>query len=79
MKGNASTAVAGVFSGQLFNFLIGFAGSFLIQSLDGEFEFVIFAFQGNTFDVLSDSIVIVVLVSGLALLLAIFVIVWRTR
>jgi Ca2+/Na+ antiporter len=31
----ASTAVAGIFSGQLFNFLIGFGASLVIQSIDG--------------------------------------------
>jgi sodium/potassium/calcium exchanger 6 len=36
-KGRASTAVSGVFSGQLFNFLIGFGASLLIQSSEGEY------------------------------------------
>jgi Ca2+/Na+ antiporter len=36
-RGRAATAVSGIFSGQLFNFLIGFGASLLIQSLDGEF------------------------------------------
>jgi len=34
-RGRASTAVSGIFSGQLFNFLIGFGSSLLIQSSDG--------------------------------------------
>lgn len=34
-KGRASTAVSGVFSGQLFNFLIGFGASLSMQSSDG--------------------------------------------
>jgi hypothetical protein len=38
-KGNAATAVAGIFSGQLFNFLFGFGISLVFQSLDGEYKF----------------------------------------
>jgi hypothetical protein len=34
-KGRGSTAVSGIFSGQLFNFLIGFGASLLAQSDDG--------------------------------------------
>jgi Ca2+/Na+ antiporter len=33
----AATAISGIFSGQLFNFLIGFGFSMVIQSLDGEY------------------------------------------
>ena len=40
-KGHASTAIAGVFSGQLFNYLVGFGGSLLVQSLDGELRTLI--------------------------------------
>ncbi len=36
-KGRASTAVGGIFPGQLFNFLIGFGFSLMIQSQDGPF------------------------------------------
>jgi Ca2+/Na+ antiporter len=36
-RGRASTAVSGVFSGQLFNFLIGFGASLVLQSIDGEY------------------------------------------
>ncbi len=32
---NPKTAVAGIFSGQLFNFFLGFSISLLIQSIDG--------------------------------------------
>lgn len=64
-RGRASTAVSGVFSGQLFNFLIGFGASLLIQSTNGEFEFSIFSFQGSSFEILSDSIAVLVIVSGL--------------
>lgn len=64
-RGRASTAVSGIFSGQLFNFLIGFGSSLLIQSSDGEFEFDIFSFKGETFEILSDLIAVLVIVSGL--------------
>lgn len=63
-RGRAATAVSGIFSGQLFNFLTGFGASLLIQSLDGEFEFDIFSFDGSTFDVLSDSIAAFVIGAG---------------
>lgn len=64
-RGRASTAISGIFSGQLFNFLIGFGALLIIQSFDGEFQFDIFSFEGSTFDVLSDSIVLLVIGSGL--------------
>ncbi len=64
-RGRASTAVSGVFSGQLFNFLIGFGSSLLLQSAEGEFTFSIFSFTGSTFAILSDSIAVLVIVSGL--------------
>lgn len=35
--GNSATAVSGIYSGQLFNFLLGFGVSLLIQSIDGEY------------------------------------------
>lgn len=35
-KGNAATAIAGIFSGQLFNFLIGFGTSLIIQAINGK-------------------------------------------
>jgi len=64
-RGRASTAVSGIFSGQLFNFLIGFGSSLLIQSSDGEYEFDIFSFKGSTFEILSDSVVVLIITSGL--------------
>lgn len=33
--GNSGTAIAGIYSGQLFNFLLGFGVSLFIQSIDG--------------------------------------------
>lgn len=36
-KGYASTAVAGVFSGQLMNFLLGMGISNVLNSIDGEY------------------------------------------
>jgi Ca2+/Na+ antiporter len=48
-RGRASTAVSGIFSGQLFNFSIGFGSSLLLQSSSGEYEFDIFSFNGSTF------------------------------
>lgn len=39
-KGYSSTAVAGIFSGQLLNFLIGFGIALILNSLnDGEYSF----------------------------------------
>ena len=78
-KGNASTAVAGVFSGQLFNFLVGFAGSLFIQGLDGDVDFALFDFEGSVFDIISDSIVMVVIVSILFYLILMLVISWKTK
>lgn len=34
-RGRAATAVSGIFSGQLFNFLIGFGASLIVQSAGG--------------------------------------------
>lgn len=34
-SGNTGTAVSGIFSAQLFNFLIGFGASLMIQSING--------------------------------------------
>ena len=36
-KGNDCTAITGIFSGQLLNFLIGFGASLIINSLTGEY------------------------------------------
>jgi Ca2+/Na+ antiporter len=78
-RGRAGTAVAGVFSGQLFNFLIGFGASLLIQSSEGEYAFDIFSFKGNTFEVLSDSIALLVIVAGLIHFSLIFYTVMKKR
>lgn len=71
--GNPKTAVAGIFSGQLFNFLLGFGMSLFIKSLKGTYDFKIFAFSGSTYDKVSDSIVVLVIVAGLVYLSYVFV------
>ena len=74
-KGNCSTAISGIFSCQLFNFLIGFGVSLFIQSLDGEYEFLIFDFKGSTYDKISDSIILLVMAGVFVYLATIFIIV----
>ena len=76
-RGLSSTAVSGVFSGQLLNFLIGFGMAKIITSIsDGEVDFNIFDITGNTFDVLSDLIVVIVIVMSFIYMIVIaFVIV----
>ena len=77
--GNAETAVAGIFSGQLFNFLIGFGFSLFIHSSKGEYEFEIFNISGGIFDILSDSIIVLVICAGFIYLIYVFVIVIKTK
>lgn len=76
-KGYSSTAVAGIFSGQLLNFLIGFGVTLILNSKGGEYEFQIFKISRSSFDLLSDTIV--VLVIGLAFIymvtLAVFIVI----
>jgi Ca2+/Na+ antiporter len=61
-RGYSSTAVSGVFAGQLLNFLFGFGVALTIKSLSkGEYNFQIFSIQGDTYDKWSDFIVIVVI------------------
>ena len=71
--GNAKTAIAGIFSGQLFNFALGFGVSLFIQSMSGEYEYKIFDFQGSTYDKVSDSIVMVVIVGSLVYLIYVLI------
>lgn len=78
-KGNCSTAVSGIFSCQLFNFLIGFGVSLLVKSLNGSFDYLIFDFKGNAYEKISDSIVIMVIASTLLYLIYIFVTVIKQR
>lgn len=66
--GNPRTAVAGIFSGQLFNFLLGFGISLFMKSLKGAYEYRIFKFGGDKYDIISDSIVVVVIIAGLVYL-----------
>lgn len=64
--GNAQTAVAGIFCGQLFNFLIGFGAILTMQSIsNGTYEFNIFKFNGNNaYESLSFSIALLVICFG---------------
>jgi len=78
-KGKAATAVSGIFSGQLFNFLIGFGCSLVVQSLNGEYAFNIFKFSGSSFEIISDSIVVLVICSGLFYMGTVFYTVIRTK
>lgn len=78
-KGNPNTAVAGIFSGQLFNFLLGFGVSLMIQSINGEYEYKIFDFKGTTYDKISDAIVMSVIVSGLVYLIIAVVITIKNK
>lgn len=77
--GNASTAVAGVFSGQLFNFLLGFGCSLILQSIDGEYSFQIFYIHGEIFEILSSSIVLLVLGAGFIYMVYVYTLVVRKR
>ena len=77
--GNAETAVAGIFSGQLFNFLIGFGFSLLIQSSSGEYPFEIFNISGGAFEILSDSIIVLVICAGFLYLIYVFFVVIKTK
>jgi len=71
-RGLSSTAVSGVFSGQLLNFLIGFGMAKIITSIsNGEVDFNIFDISGSTFDVLSDLIVVIVIVMSFVYMVAI--------
>jgi Ca2+/Na+ antiporter len=72
-NGNAKTAIAGIFSGQLFNFLLGFGVSLMAQSIDGPYEYKIFDFKGTTYDKISDAIVMCVIFGGLFYLIFVFV------
>lgn len=67
--GNSSTAVAGIYSGQLFNYLLGFGISLFIKSLNGEYEYKIFDFGGSTYHIISDAIVMSVIIEGLIFLI----------
>lgn len=61
-RGYSSTAVSGVFSGQLLNFLIGFGIATIANSIsNGEYDFNIFKIDGSTYQVLSDLIVVAVI------------------
>lgn len=78
-KGNAKTAVAAIFSGQLFNFLLGFGVSLMIQSIDGEYDYSIFDFEGTTYDKISDAIVMFVIAAGLIYLILLLIIALKNK
>ncbi len=78
-NGNPKTAIAGIFSGQLFNFSLGFGVSLIIQSINGEYEYKIFDFQGTTYDKISDAIVMSVIFGGLFYLIYVLVMAIREK
>lgn len=79
-KGYSSTAVAGIFSGQLLNFLIGFGIALILNSLsDGEYSFNIFQIEGSTYDKLSDLIVIVVIGLSFAYMTFLFILLLKNK
>lgn len=63
-RGYISTATAGIFSGQLLDFLIGFGLSCLVRATKGEYYFDIFVLGESKYEKVSDLIVLVVI--GLA-------------
>lgn len=73
-NGNPKTAIAGIFSGQLFNFSLGFGVSLIIQSINGEYDYIIFDFEGTTYDKLSDGIVVTVILSGIIYLVFLLIV-----
>jgi len=52
-RGYTFTAISGIFSAQLFNFLMGFGISSVINSLQGSYEFKLFDLGSTTFEELS--------------------------
>jgi Ca2+/Na+ antiporter len=72
--GHPKTAIAGIFSGQLFNFALGFGVSLFIQSLDGEYEYNVFDFKGEAFDKISDSIVLLAIAGTMLYIIYVLVI-----
>jgi len=61
------------------NFLLGFGVSCFINSLKGEYDFVIFDLIGSTFDKMSDVIVIAVIGLACLYMLYLFMITIRKR
>lgn len=59
------------------NFLLGFGISSVLNSIDGEYDFVIFDLVGSTFDKLSDVIVISVIALSCVYMIWIFIAVIR--
>lgn len=79
---NVATAISGIFSCQLLNFLLGFGVALMIQSwtsTDGEYEYKIFEFTGDAYDILSDCIVIGVIIMTLIYIIYLIVIVAKQK
>lgn len=71
-QGLVSTAIAGIFSGQLFNFFVGFGSSLMVQSSREAFEFNIFSLEGLPFDIISSLIALHVIMASLGYLCFVF-------
>ena len=78
-RGYTSTAISGIFSAQLLNFLIGFGASCVLNSLDGSYAFRLFDLGDNTFQELSELIVLFVVGLALVYMVSLFVVVLRNR
>lgn len=78
-RGYKFTAISGIFSAQLFNFLIGFGISSLINSIDGSYSFKLFDLGSTTFQELSELIVLFVVGLALLFMVSLFVIVVRNK
>ncbi len=78
-RGFNSTAISGIFSGQLLNFLMGFGISCVMRSIDGDYPFEIFVLDDNTYQRISDVIVIVVIGLTFAYMVILFVLVAMRR
>jgi Ca2+/Na+ antiporter len=78
-KGYASTAIAGIFSGPLLTFLLGFGVTCVLNSFAGEYDFTIFKFEGEAYDQISDSIVVGVIVMAIVYMVWIFCRILRNK
>ena len=78
-RGYTSTAISGIFSAQLLNFLIGFGASCVLNSLDGSYAFRLFDLGDNTFQELSALVVLFVVGLALVHMVSLFVVVLRNR
>lgn len=78
-KGYASTAVAGIFSGPLLTFLMGFGVSCILNSLNGEYAFDLFDLSGDAYTTISDLIVVSVISMGIGYMMWIFLRILRSE